>query len=677
MGLWLLRMLVRGGLLRRFWANGDWPSREIGAALGIPKRVVHSGRSAGFAGELAALGAWLEDVERGPLDTEPRERNVRWLGERLALSPAECDVLGFLACLDAEDALQHALGAAAGREHARLHLMAHALGLSVRELRPMLRQGGALMRTRLVQAYARPYQPTLPFSLMDGLDEILAAEYPSPEALLGHFFRQAPPPAHTLGDYPHLAASAQVAVRLLAGATAQRTVGVNVLLYGPPGTGKTQLARTLARAAGAALHEVVVENARGDTLGHDGRIAAYVLCQRMLADAPGVVVVFDEAEDAFPHLYPLLKQRGAECGKGFMNQVLETNPAPTLWIANSVEHIDSAHLRRFDLAIEVGAPPTHVRRTILDSALGHLGVGSEWLSRHADDERLRPAHVARAARVAAIIGATAGADAERAVERVLESALRVERAHAPRRSAGHDACAYDLAYVNASVDAQRLIEGLARSGRGTLCLHGPPGTGKSALVSHMASCLGVPLHISRASDLLSMWLGGTEANIAAAFARARDEGALLFIDEADGFLRERALATRSWEVTGVNELLVHMETFDGILACATNSLETLDAASLRRFAVKVRFEPLRPDQRKRLLLATLAARGAVSRVKPRDLAALDRLSALTPGDFAAVARRVDILAEPLTPSRFIAELAEEHRLKPGQGARAIGFAVSG
>lgn len=128
---------------------------------------------------------------------------------------------------------------------------------------------------------------------------------------------------------------------------------------------------------------------------------------------------------------------------------------------------------------------------------------------------------------------------------------------------------------------------------------------------------------------------------------------------------------------GIPKRVVHSGRsagFAGELAALGAWLEDVE----RRFAVKVRFEPLRPDQRKRLLLATLAARGATaSRVEPRDLAALDRLSALTPGDFAAVARRVDILAEPLTPSRFIAELAEEHSLKPGQGARAIGFAVSG
>jgi len=44
----------------------------------------------------------------------------------------------------------------------------------------------------------------------------------------------------------------------------------------------------------------------------------------------------------------------------------------------------------------------------------------------------------------------------------------------------------------------------------------------------------------RASDLLDPFVGGTEHNIAGAFAEARDTGAYLAFDEADGLLLERA-----------------------------------------------------------------------------------------------------------------------------------------
>src|SRR3712207_9427875 len=50
------------------------------------------------------------------------------------------------------------------------------------------------------------------------------------------------------------------------------------------------------------------------------------------------------------------------------------------------------------------------------------------------------------------------------------------------------------------------------------------GTGKTALAAHLAERLDRPLAVKRASDLLSEWVGGTEANIAEAFAEARDDG---------------------------------------------------------------------------------------------------------------------------------------------------------
>ncbi|NIP99131.1 MAG: AAA family ATPase, partial [Nitrospinaceae bacterium] len=70
---------------------------------------------------------------------------------------------------------------------------------------------------------------------------------------------------------------------------------------------------------------------------------------------------------------------------------------------------------------------------------------------------------------------------------------------------------------------------------------------------------------------------------------AEENRALLFFDEADSFLRPREAAVRSWEVTEVNELLTQMETFRGVFLCATNFLNGLDSAALRRFTFKVEF----------------------------------------------------------------------------------------
>jgi len=49
-----------------------------------------------------------------------------------------------------------------------------------------------------------------------------------------------------------------------------------------------------------------------------------------------------------------------------------------------------------------------------------------------------------------------------------------------------------------------------------------------------------------------------------------EEGALLFIDEADSLISDRRSATRSWETTQVNEFLIQLENSKCLVVCSTN-----------------------------------------------------------------------------------------------------------
>ena len=173
----------------------------------------------------------------------------------------------------------------------------------------------------------------------------------------------------------------------------------------------------------------------------------------------------------------------------------------------------------------------------------------------------------------------------------------------------------------------------------------------------------MPVLQKRASDLLDCYVGGTEHNIARAFAEARDAQAFLVFDEADSLLLERAGAVRSWEVSQVNEMLTWMEQHPLPFACTTNLAERLDRASLRRFLIKARFDWLTPAQ------VRLAFRRFFDVAPPP---AIDGLRTLAPADFALVRRRAALGRDSADADKLVALLAAESEGRP-QARLPVGF----
>ena len=108
----------------------------------------------------------------------------------------------------------------------------------------------------------------------------------------------------------------------------------------------------------------------------------------------------------------------------------------------------------------------------------------------------------------------------------------------------------------------------------------------------------------------------------------------------------------------------------GVFIASTNLVEGLDPAALRRFDLKARFDFLRADQAWDLLARQCAQLGLEA--PPRGLRArVDRLSRLTPGDFATVVRQHRF--RPISDAvDFVSRLEAECAMKEG-AKRAIGL----
>jgi SpoVK/Ycf46/Vps4 family AAA+-type ATPase len=570
--------------------------------------------------------------------------------------------------------------------------IAEVAGVNPQEVGDALRAGSRLERIGLVENLISENNITDLADLMkvsDKLPPVLMRQYRDQAELMAVFTRLSSKSALAMDDFAFVAEDAKVLSSLLAHAVARKEAGVNILLYGPPGTGKTELAKVVSQAAGLELFEVEYADRDGNSLSGRDRYRSLQIAQVFLKGSAQAALLFDEVEDVFPpissetaHLIARADAApsppsGSVSGKAWVNQILESNTVPTIWVTNRIEQIDPAFRRRFAYHLELKSPPPGAREGVVRKTLEGIAVSDAFVARLTSRKGLTPAQIRTAVRFA---GLASPADKEpEAMERLIERQLKNADLALGNRATGaasqQAATQYDPALLNVSsrFEIPRMVQALKARAHGTLCFYGPPGTGKTALAEHIASTLGKPLIIRQASDLMSKYIGETEQNMAAMFREAEAEDSVLLLDEADSFLQDRRGAQRTYEVTEVNEMLQGMERFHGIFICTTNLMDSIDQAALRRFTFKIQFKPLTRAQRETLFV-TEACAGDASLLASDLRTRLSTLDQLCPGDFAAVRRQVIILDSEMQPAEFLEQLEAEHRIKPEvREARGMGF----
>lgn len=716
---WLLHILRGSGGMPRYCETGSSRIGVIADLLQAPTLGDPDSRVQDVQEALLQASTLLGREQGGSTDSPAigdcaMARNVQWLSQSAGLNAIEHEIFEFVAAVRAFRPLRLALITWGEMGAAELpQAFSALLNRPLHAVVPALQRDSRLLRCGLVTQFSHGD------IVLDRLIKVprvlgqrIAAHEDHPAGILSHLVLPLVKPSLGLGDFRHLQGHTQLAQAWLVGAlqvshvdtrqyaqteaAASTHRGTHLLVTGAPGLGKTEWVRALLTACGDSqavnAMELVVLAEDGTALSGEDRLSHLRLALSMLRHTAGGVIVFDEADDVFRAAGDSNTSGGDASAvtmanhRASLNRLIEDSRIPVIWIMNHAEILDPAVLRRFDTVIAFEGMPRSVRLAMLQQRLAGVADQAE-LSRWAEIPQLTPALIDR---LAVVVQRAKDANTPMSLDHCrfwLRSRLPGKHTHklksktvgtlAPTGATSTQSFQsppWDAAAVQVSEDLLKIAAGIGRCGSARLLLYGAPGTGKTAYAHALARMLDKPLMEQRASDLLSPWVGETEQRIHQAFETAIADDAVLFIDEVDSLLAHRDKAARNWEVSQVNELLEQLSDFEGVVVLATNRLDALDDAVLRRMDAKIKFEGLNPAQLQSSFVQLCAQMGVTPSASQSHAAS--QLKGLTPGDFACLRRRL-AFAPIETPDAdkarvLMAWLREELRHKT-PGAQPMGF----
>ncbi len=456
---------------------------------------------------------------------------------------------------------------------------------------------------------------------------------------------------------------------------------VHILVYGPPGTGKSTFARGLARKL--CKDSVEVMGFERPSVKH--RQAALEACMHMTANETDRIVVVDEADHLLSQGISAMVS-GSAADKTWVNSVLERPKSRCIWVVNQTSDIHPAIKRRFTYSLEMGLPKKESREKIIFRVLRKHKIKSHFnaaqISELAENYLVSPGNIEQAASTASL-WSSSKVECIRVFKDSLNSKLKLAGAPVPKiKLESKVSIPFMSKGLNISMPFDRLIKMTTRYSNKwkndptavlpamNLLFHGVPGTGKTVLAKQLAKELDRPLLIIRGSDVLDKYFGETEKKIVQVFNEARQKEGILLLDEIDSLLADRTRAVRSWEVSQVNELLTQMEHGPAIMIAATNNIQKIDKASMRRFLSRVEFSPLQSAQVIDVynkIFQPLVGRAKLTRFQMKQL---QSMKSLTTAELVRIRQRLELLCDKTDHTSILEEFISE---RPQQSSQAAGF----
>ena len=654
--------------------HNEWQHNDVASALGLPSELEQN-NDIDFRKTVRTLldkrFQQIKDMEYYPENESIKQgyENIQFLHQLLGLTDAEVKILYFAFHLKVESPLVSLFYCLEKKDFSQsCQFLANILMLPLSDVKMALKKQGKLLGYNLLERDFSPDQvhEFVNWGELIEFDDFVTQPLTS-ENVLQRCVKVTEKPNLTWQHFEHMDSMRQTMLNYLQHAIKSAKKGANILIYGKPGTGKTEFSALLGEMLNLSSYTIEYMDEDDDALKPVKRLVYSRLAQKLLG-SQRAIVIFDEIEDVFSH--SLFERSVAQTHKAWTNNLLETNQVPMIWLSNDVSCMDAAFIRRFDIVFQMPDLPISHKEILIKKLVGeHLST--EYIHYFAKVRSLSPAILDRTFTVVnQLQQSNPEQDFVKQAITLLNQTLQAQ-GHKKIQPFQPNQLNYNLDYVACSTNIYQVSAELTRTKRGRICCYGPPGTGKTAWANWLAEQCGMPALVKKGSDLLDKFVGRTEQNIADAFEEAKEKEMVLILDEVDSFLFTRENGQRSWEHSLVNEMLTQIESFDGLLVVSTNLMDNLDPAALRRFDLKLHFDYLKPEQSQKLA-KDHAKKLGLSALTDTNLKTLEILTALTPGDFTAVARR-HRFAPFERVDDWLNALKEECNLKQVKVNRKIGF----
>lgn len=422
-----------------------------------------------------------------------------------------------------------------------------------------------------------------------------------------------------------------------------------ILLYGPPGTGKTLIARAIANETGAFLFIIngpeIMSKMSGESESNLRK--AFEEAEK---NAPAIIFI-----DEIDSIAPKRDKSHGEVEKRTVSQLLTLMDGMkaranviVLGATNRPNTIDPALRRfgRFDREIEIGIPDAIGRLEILrihtknmrlhkdvdlekiaNDTHGFVGSDIASLCSEAGLQQIREklqyidldsdkvdAEVLKSLEVTK-------ENFEYSIQNTDPSSLRETVVQVPNVSwdsiGGLEDVKRELVEtVQFPVDYPEMFLKFGMNPSKGVLFYGPPGCGKTLLAKAIASQCQSNFISVKGPELLTMWVGESEANVRDIFDKARAAApCVLFFDELDSIATSRSSSKGDSGATDrvLNQLLTEMDGMNVkknvFVIGATNRPDQLDSALMR---------PGRLDQLIYIPLPDLESRKAIFRANLKN-----------------------------------------------------------